>query len=554
MEMTLENILCGIEQQVANEIVFMERRLEKLQHSPALLGARDKESIKSFFGKEDRECLNRLLYIHKEDKDIKEGLKIEEGWGGTSPLVSFHGQIAQETFKKSGFKIPEKLFPIKITPEVQAFKENVEGLHKMDPLKKLGKLSPLHLGPDSSFLFATFIKNASDSLSAYIQLGFNYRKAVNNFLAKAQREIKIGRVILRPIRRDSPVGLRRAHNEIEKLLDIAQYTGERIVNQIRHKNQNFISLSRPLRGLGIPALALLPEKEFESPVFLIKGLLTIVVLFAALSAIFGITLMRRFLLKPMLEITKTVSLVDHGDYQIRAPTTALDELGEISHSLNLMLDGLRQKSRMTFFLRRELVVKAPQNNHNQVTKKFVVVTFAGLRNFSRLESLLSPEEAFSIMSQFLVICETSVKKFRGDIDKFVGDTAMAVFQIDPFKSCEKRAIMSAIELSEEVKTWMRKRREKGLPVIQHGIGIAAGVVLAGGVGSFRKRLDFTVIGDPVNLAARLEKIAGTNLNPEILATENFSGIKIPGIRIVPTEIHSIRGKRKPMSVFGVRRG
>jgi len=173
--------------------------------------------------------------------------------------------------------------------------------------------------------------------------------------------------------------------------------------------------------------------------------------------------------------------------------------------------------------------------------------FAGVRNFSSLESRLSPEDAMQVMNAFLSICEKSVHAHGGEIDKFMGETAMASFSHSETElTAQHRAITAALKIIGESGL---KPTTADLTI---GIGIATGTVIAGKMGSRRKRLDFTFIGDTVNLAARLEKLAGSGSMPAILATaENAENLK-KDFMISALEPVKVKGKEQPVEIISVQ--
>jgi adenylate cyclase len=163
-----------------------------------------------------------------------------------------------------------------------------------------------------------------------------------------------------------------------------------------------------------------------------------------------------------------------------------------------------------------------------------------------MEKKLSPEEAIELMNLFLSQCEEAIGKHSGEVDKFIGDSVMAFFSGSDQN--EKNALETALEIK-------RRIFQKIASVPEHkkfnfGIGIASGELIAGHIGSLRKRLDYTLIGDPVNLAARLEKLASKNERPAILIdSETISATT--GFTHLPVSIDAIKGKTKKVKVYAL---
>jgi adenylate cyclase len=142
-------------------------------------------------------------------------------------------------------------------------------------------------------------------------------------------------------------------------------------------------------------------------------------------------------------------------------------------------------------------------------------------------------------------------KYQGTLDKFIGDAIMAVFgapirhEDDP-----ERAVRAAIEMRQALRRFNDERRQAGKPVIETGIGICNGDVVSGTIGS-DERLEYTVIGDAVNLSARLESLTKQYPDCKILMNEPVH-LELAGR--LPTRYYGeeqVRGKREAVRIYGV---
>jgi adenylate cyclase len=140
-----------------------------------------------------------------------------------------------------------------------------------------------------------------------------------------------------------------------------------------------------------------------------------------------------------------------------------------------------------------------------------------------------------------------VQKWGGDIDKFVGDELMAHFH---GKDMEARAVRCAVEMVEAVAAVAGSEAE-GRPPMQVGIGINAGEVVFGAMGA-SSRMDFTVIGDAVNLGARLCDAAAPGEVLVAQAARDAAG-DLPDLELSPRDPIAVKGKRDPIRIFSVRR-
>jgi class 3 adenylate cyclase len=179
----------------------------------------------------------------------------------------------------------------------------------------------------------------------------------------------------------------------------------------------------------------------------------------------------------------------------------------------------------------------------------VAILFADIRGFTSMAEHMKPEEVVDLLNTYLSGLTGIVFKFEGTLDKYIGDCVMAVFgaPISHYNDAE-RATVTAIEMQDYVREINTKRVKEGLPEVHVGIGINAGYVISGNMGSI-DRMDYTVIGDVVNIAARLESIAGRG---QILVTRDvYDEVKF----VVDSDFVdtiTVKGRAQPVDVYEVR--
>ncbi len=155
----------------------------------------------------------------------------------------------------------------------------------------------------------------------------------------------------------------------------------------------------------------------------------------------------------------------------------------------------------------ENLMESKNDNLLRNQRKAVTVLFADIRSFTALAEHLEPEEVVTILNQYFSIMVDIVFRHNGMLDKLVGDQLMAIFgHISDESQGANDAVLAAIEMNEAVQQLMLKRNAEKLPTFDIGIGINTGSAILAHVGS-KNRMDYTVIGDTVNAAARLEKHA-----------------------------------------------
>ena len=185
-------------------------------------------------------------------------------------------------------------------------------------------------------------------------------------------------------------------------------------------------------------------------------------------------------------------------------------------------------------------------------KANVTVLFADIRGFTSMSEKMSADEVSVILNEYFTEIEPIVTRHNGVINKFIGDAVMAIFG-EPIQdeNHPKNAVRCACEMLDKVKELQAKWLEEGKPKIEIGIGINTGEAFVGNIGS-EKRMEYTVIGDMVNLASRIEgnnKIYKTNL---LISSSTFVHVRgiVDTIKISNVKI---RGKEKELDLYEVIR-
>jgi len=180
----------------------------------------------------------------------------------------------------------------------------------------------------------------------------------------------------------------------------------------------------------------------------------------------------------------------------------------------------------------------------------VAVLFADIRGFTSMVEMMNPEEVVNLLNTFLEGLADIVKKWEGYLDKYIGDCLMAVFgaPITHYNDAE-RATIAAIEMQRYAEEINDERKKDGLPLVEIGIGINTGKVVSGNMGTI-DLFDYTVIGDVVNTASRLEGIAGRSqilVSKEVYEEVKYvvdadflDSIKVKG-RAQPVDVYEIKG-------------
>lgn len=276
-----------------------------------------------------------------------------------------------------------------------------------------------------------------------------------------------------------------------------------------------------------------------------------VVAVSILATVLIVTLM----VSPVNKLAFAARQIGKGDLEAKVDVKRRDELGVLAKSFNEMVDGLKERDfiRNTFgrYVTKQ-VAEAILNGRIQLggERLSATVLISDIRDFTSMSEKLSPEEVVDFLNEYFAEMVQVVSKYEGTLDKFIGDAILTVFGVPISRGNDAlRAVYAALEMKDKLKLFNEKRRRKGKKEIHIGIAIHTGDVVAGNIGS-EVRMEYTVIGDTVNLTSRLEKLNkefGTN----ILITQstyNFVKDKIEVVEIPPV---TIRGKENAIQVYDV---
>ncbi len=180
----------------------------------------------------------------------------------------------------------------------------------------------------------------------------------------------------------------------------------------------------------------------------------------------------------------------------------------------------------------------------------VTVLFSDIRGFTTLTEELGPQATVSMLNEYFEVMVECIQKEGGMLDKFIGDAMMAAFGIPmAHDDDEDRAVRAAVAMIRSLAAWNVTRANEGKKPVNIGIGLNTDIVVSGNIGS-RKRMDFTIIGDGVNLAARLES-ACRQYAARILVSE-FTYKKLRGTyRTREIDLVVVKGKTRPVAVYEI---
>ena len=267
----------------------------------------------------------------------------------------------------------------------------------------------------------------------------------------------------------------------------------------------------------------------------------------ALLALAGHFLGRLFA-APLDGMIAAVHRLRHGEFGLAVEIRSADEFEVIGNEISRMSRGVRERNRLRRFV-SGLAAEAAATGREAGTRVEMTILFAHIRDFAAVSDVLGAARTVTLLNGYFTAMEAAVVSQNGTIDKFIGDAVMAVFHPDrtgpahPASACK-----AAMTMQQTLRDFNLVRAAEGEREIAIGIGIATGTVISGRVGSAIRRQDFTVIGDTVNLAARLSSLAcSDSFGPILLSGATVSHLG-PGFRTIAAGEVRVKGKLEPVSV------
>lgn len=286
------------------------------------------------------------------------------------------------------------------------------------------------------------------------------------------------------------------------------------------------------------------------------GRLQVILMFlSALSlaiTLIGAMRIARRITRPVTQLADAARLMSKGEYAHTINAAQADEIGELASAFNTMAKGMAERDTVRDILGKVAShAVAEQLLSQQIElggeEREVTVLFADIRNFTQLCESLSPTQTLALLNRYLTEIDAVIEANDGVIDKYTGDGVMALFGAPIARPGDaERAMQAAMSIVSRIGQLGRQLAEEGLPHPDIGIGINTARVIAGNIGS-ASRLNYTVLGDGVNLAARLEGLTKRYQVPIVAGEATRARLN----RVVWRELDKVRvkGKTVPVRIY-----
>ena len=292
---------------------------------------------------------------------------------------------------------------------------------------------------------------------------------------------------------------------------------------------------------------------------LVRNLVVAVAVITALGIATSIALslhVARSVADPLRDVERAMDGVARGDLEQRVAVVSTDEIGAVAEGFNRMVQGLRERERIresfgryvTPEIRDEILAGRLELGGQTLE---VTILFSDLRDFTPWVEVTPAPDVTRALNAYFSEMEAAIRGHRGLVLQFIGDEIEAVFGAPiAYPDHPARAVRAALEMRDRLATWNRRRRAAGEPPFRHGIGVHTGTVLAGNIGS-PERLAYLLVGDPVNLASRIQGLT-KDVGADILVSgttrarlgDEFDLAALPAARV--------KGKSAEVEVWRLR--
>jgi adenylate cyclase len=283
--------------------------------------------------------------------------------------------------------------------------------------------------------------------------------------------------------------------------------------------------------------------------------LVILLVTTAASIAFG-TRLAGMMSRAIRQLQSAQKLLDQRNYIHAEVSPTGDELEDLAQGFNLMVDRLKEadaiKATMGKYMARKVMAHILKEKMSMGGEKLAVtILFSDLRGFTGISERMDPKALVGLLNEYFTEMVDAVLVQDGVVDKYIGDAIMVVFGApEPEADDALRAVRSAVAMRRALARLNVRLAERGIPALRTGIGIHTGEVIAGSIGHEEQR-QYTVIGDAVNLASRLET-ATKDLGVNILISEHTYQIVKAHVVARPVKEITVKGRAQPVTTYEVQ--
>jgi len=305
--------------------------------------------------------------------------------------------------------------------------------------------------------------------------------------------------------------------------------------------------------------------------------LLIIMLIAILAGLVLLIIFAGYLTRPLRNIvTAMTDIITTKDLSERVEILYKDEIGKLGYTFNIMIEELDAAyENIKGYALRAVVAKQNEQKIKKIFQKYVpaavieqfeaapekmlvgddrivAVLFSDIRDFTTISESMRPDQIVESLNQYFTIMVDTIMSRHGIVDKYIGDAIMAIFGAPERREDDGfQAVAAGLEMIDSLADFNTWQAQKGRPNFRIGIGINYGTVTVGNIGT-EKKMDYTVIGEMVNLASRLEGLTKKYKEPLIIS-ESLRR-KVEGkvlVRLLDKVM--VKGSTKGVPIYSVKR-
>lgn len=357
---------------------------------------------------------------------------------------------------------------------------------------------------------------------------------------------------------------RKLESETERLLPLLESHNIRVIEaELERVDERRDDLARLIESTRSEMLLTLRAEAADIMADqhkVILGSIVLTVLAALIGLLFS-SMVSKGVTQPVRRLLEASQAVEAGRLDVAIPVTTQDEIGGLTRAFNKMVEQLRLKEhiRATFgkYIDPRVVegLIDPSNLAAEGQRRTMTVLFCDLRGFTQASEGMTPQGLVKVMNRYFSLMSEPIRARGGVLDKYIGDSIMAYWGA-PFVAEQEQqlACLAALDMLARVDQLRREAPElmgfRQLPaVLDIRIGIATGEVLVGSIGS-ESMLNYTVMGDAVNIASRLES-ANRFYGTKLLVPESTAVGAAGAVELRELDQATLRGQRLPQTIYEV---
>ncbi len=318
--------------------------------------------------------------------------------------------------------------------------------------------------------------------------------------------------------------------------------------------EEFVTLARPISADGSSVHVVLQRSLTKqlAPFEALRQVLFTIFALGLVVLVIGVLAISRKVTRPVLQLAGQARRIEGGDYDQTVNIPLQDEIGALAQAFNGMASGLAEKERVRNLLGK---VVSPEVASELLRgdielggeEREVTVLFCDVRGFTSLCEGQAPRQILSLLNEYFSVITGVIETNGGVVDKYIGDAVMVLFGAPATQTdAPSHAIRAALGMLQALSGVNASFTARGLKPIAIGIGINTDKVVAGNMGS-QSRLNYTVIGDGVNLASRLEGLT-KRYGAAIIVSEQCA-LAAPGFIYRELDRVRVKGKQEPVRIF-----